>query len=196
MIRFSLHCDAGHDFEAWFRGNEDFEAQRGRGLVTCPACGTSSVEKALMAPAVSTARVREARLDAVRQALSVAGSQQPQPSGALPVPTAGPQADAGASARAAVPLETLADAPSAAVSVTGTMKAQGDVVEKLRALRREMMANATDVGEAFPEEARKIHYGEAEARGIYGAASGEEVRELLDEGIAVLPLPSLPEDHN
>ena len=59
MIRFSLACGQGHAFDGWFRSNEDFEQQNGRGLVSCPACGSASVSKALMAPAVSTARKRE-----------------------------------------------------------------------------------------------------------------------------------------
>ncbi|MEQ1930578.1 MAG: DUF1178 family protein [Parvularculaceae bacterium] len=45
------------------------------------------------------------------------------------------------------------------------------------------------VGERFPEEARKIHYGETSARGIYGEASGPEVKALIDEGVEVAPLP-------
>ncbi|MCX8102607.1 MAG: DUF1178 family protein [Geminicoccaceae bacterium] len=62
----------------------------------------------------------------------------------------------------------------------------------LRALRAHVEANFEHVGERFPEEARKIHYGEAEARDIYGEATGEEVRSLLEEGIDVRPLPWLP----
>lgn len=54
---------------------------------------------------------------------------------------------------------------------------------------RHVMANTEDVGERFAEEARKIHYGEAEERAIRGQASREETRELLEEGISVLPLP-------
>ncbi len=54
---------------------------------------------------------------------------------------------------------------------------------------RHVMANTEDVGERFAEEARKIHYGETGERGIRGQASAEEARELLDEGIGVLPLP-------
>ena len=57
----------------------------------------------------------------------------------------------------------------------------------MKALRH-VMANTEDVGERFAEEARKIHYGESEERGIRGQASAEETRELLDEGIGVLPL--------
>ncbi len=54
---------------------------------------------------------------------------------------------------------------------------------------RHMARGAEDVGERLPEEARRIHYGEAEPRNIRGAASRDEVEELLDEGIAVMPVP-------
>lgn len=56
-------------------------------------------------------------------------------------------------------------------------------------LVRHVMANTEDVGERFAEEARKIHYGESQERGIRGQASRAETQELLEEGIAVLPLP-------
>jgi hypothetical protein len=54
---------------------------------------------------------------------------------------------------------------------------------------REVMANTEDVGERFPEEARRIHYGESEGRGIRGQASAQETEALLEEGISVMPLP-------
>jgi len=57
---------------------------------------------------------------------------------------------------------------------------------------RHVLANTEDVGERFPEEARRIHYGESEERGIRGQASPEQRQELLEEGIGVLPLP-IPE---
>jgi hypothetical protein len=56
------------------------------------------------------------------------------------------------------------------------------------------MSQSEDVGRAFPEEARRIHYDEAPSRAIRGQASLEETRELLEEGIEVLPLPRPPED--
>jgi hypothetical protein len=54
---------------------------------------------------------------------------------------------------------------------------------------RRMLENTDDVGERFPEEARRIHYGEIEARGIRGQASAEERQALLDEGIEIMSLP-------
>ncbi|NWH07692.1 MAG: DUF1178 family protein [Alphaproteobacteria bacterium] len=63
------------------------------------------------------------------------------------------------------------------------------VRERLAALRKMVEETHEDVGRAFAEEARKIHYGEAEERGIYGDATLEEVKELTEEGIDVLPLP-------
>jgi hypothetical protein len=53
MIVFDLSCGGGHVFEAWFGSTEDYEGQRGRGLVTCPMCGASEVTKAVMAPNVA-----------------------------------------------------------------------------------------------------------------------------------------------
>jgi len=61
--------------------------------------------------------------------------------------------------------------------------------ERMAELRDEMIKNADDVGTDFAEEARRIHYGETEKRQIYGHTSLDEVQELIEEGISVLPLP-------
>lgn len=141
MIRFSLHCDRAHDFEGWFRSNDDFETQRKRGFVSCPECGSQVIEKALMAPAVSTSRKQD------KIALVI-----------------------------------------------------GDEQRKMLAALKEMSAkvreNAENVGDKFAEEARKIHFGETEARGIYGAATVDEARGLAEDGIDFLPLPVFPDDRN
>ena len=54
MIRYRLQCSEGHGFEGWFRSSDDYDGQRKRRLVTCPTCGTTKVEKAIMAPSVVT----------------------------------------------------------------------------------------------------------------------------------------------
>jgi hypothetical protein len=67
---------------------------------------------------------------------------------------------------------------------------------KLKELRDHLTKNAENVGGKFPEEARKMHYGETEHRSIYGEASPQEAKELLDEGVELHPLPVLPDDRN
>ena len=52
MIRYALVCDRKHNFEIWFNNSADYDKQRKRGLVTCPACDSKKVEKAIMAPAI------------------------------------------------------------------------------------------------------------------------------------------------
>ena len=52
MIKYALGCSEGHEFESWFPDSEAYEKQRKRGLVACPECGSTAVDKAIMAPAV------------------------------------------------------------------------------------------------------------------------------------------------
>ena len=75
MIRYSLICDKSHGFEGWFASSDAFDKQAKRKLITCPACGSVKVEKALMAPNVVTSRKKAARTPAV-EAAPVASSPQ------------------------------------------------------------------------------------------------------------------------
>ena len=68
--------------------------------------------------------------------------------------------------------------------------------EAMREFRKKVTEGAENVGDRFAEEARKIHYQEAKARGIYGEATLEEARKLAEDEIEFLPLPSLPEERN
>lgn len=88
-----------------------------------------------------------------------------------------------------------------APAVAGTKKTVQDepsgppqamMMEALSRLRRHVEENFDDVGDAFAKEARAIHEGRAEERGIYGQASPKEVRELVEDGIPVAPLPPEP----
>lgn len=79
MIKYSLVCEKGHEFESWFSNSDSFDTQAKRGLVDCPHCGSIRVSKALMAPQVSTARNKEARAERIRAQAA-----------ALPVPAAVP----------------------------------------------------------------------------------------------------------
>ncbi len=79
---------------------------------------------------------------------------------------------------------------------THRLAAHGELAKVMRKLRAEIESKAEYVGQRFSEEARKIHYEEAPARGIYGEATREEAQALSEEGIEFFPLPALPEDHN
>jgi hypothetical protein len=161
MIRYSLHCERDHAFESWFQDSAAYDAQVKRKLVSCPVCGSVSIEKAIMAPRI----------------VGKKGRDRAEPA---PAPPAAP-----------------AEAPSTATGPAPLMLAQErELRAKLKELRDHIVSNADNVGERFPNEARKMHYGETEHRPIYGEASPEEARALIDEGVEVSPLPVLPEDRN
>jgi hypothetical protein len=61
MIRYDLRCQNGDEFDAWFGSMADYDAQAAKGLIQCPHCGSTHVEKAPMAPAVRTSRAKEAQ---------------------------------------------------------------------------------------------------------------------------------------
>jgi hypothetical protein len=65
MIKYALICDQEHEFESWFPNADAFDTQVKRGFVECPLCQSKNISKALMAPAVSTSRRKEARAQAI-----------------------------------------------------------------------------------------------------------------------------------
>jgi len=157
MIRYNLRCDRSHTFESWFQSSSAYESQEKRKLVSCPSCGSTKVERAIMAPQIVSKKGRE-----------------------VAVPES-----------AAMPVE----AP-AAESTPLLMAQERELRAKLKELRDHITKNADNVGERFPNEARKMHYGDIEHRPIYGEASPDEARALIEEGVEVSPLPVLPDDRN
>ncbi len=156
MIRYALACDKGHNFESWFPDSVAYDKQTKRKLVTCPYCGSAKVEKAIMAPRLSSA-----------------------------------------SKKRSVPSEVPAVAAPAANSPVAMMSPQEqEFRSKLKELREHLTKNADNVGQKFPDEARKMHYGEIEHRSIYGEATPKDAKELLEEGIEFHPLPILPDERN
>lgn len=138
MIVFDLRCARAHVFEAWFGSSSDFADQRARGLIACPVCDDTSIEKAAMAPAV---------------------------------PAKGNQRTAGSAAMAA-----------------GDPEAVKAMLKTLAELQKSMIVKSEYVGGRFADEARAIHHGESDARGIYGETSPAEAVALRDEGISAMPL--------
>ena len=168
MIRYSLVCERKHDFEVWFKNSADYDKQSKRGLVTCPSCGSEKVEKALMAPSLGR------------------GTKKGSSDIAVPIEAPPPEA--------AAPAESKAPENKAQVAMMSPQ--EREFRTKLKELREHLTKNAENVGGKFPEEARKMHYGEIEHRSIYGEASPKDAKELADEGIEFHPLPVLPDEHN
>lgn len=149
MIVFDLICDTGHCFEGWFGSSGDFAEQRESGLLCCPECGSQTVSKAPMAPAVSPK-----------------GNARPEASSS-------PDEDAGQHPVSNKPM------PAEVQKALATLaEAQAKALEK-----------STWVGDKFAEKSREMHYGETDEMPIHGQASAEEAKNLIDEGIAVAPLP-------
>jgi hypothetical protein len=96
-----------------------------------------------------------------------------------------------AAAPTSEPTDVAAPAPASLM-----MAQERELRAKLKELRDHIVKSADNVGERFPTEARKMHYGEIEHRPIYGEASPDEARSLIEEGVEVSPLPVLPDDRN
>jgi hypothetical protein len=138
MIAYSLRCANNHAFDGWFASSAAFEDQAAAGLVECPECASTKIEKAPMAPSLS-------------------GTKK-------------------------------------TVLATEERKTLRQFVAGMRQYVKD---NSDYVGKAFPEEARKIHYGETEERHIYGEASPEEAKALIEEGVEIAALPpDLDEETN
>ena len=158
MIHYNLRCERGHSFESWFQSSSAYESQEKRKLVSCPACGSTKVERAIMAPRIVSKKSRDSA-----------------------APTPAPAAGTEVTAPTSTPL---------------MMAQERELRAKIKELRDHIVKNADNVGERFPNEARKMHYGDIEHRPIYGEASPDEARALIDEGVEVSPLPVLPDDRN
>jgi hypothetical protein len=166
MILFDLKCSHGHGFEAWFKSGNAYEAQVAAGEIVCPLCGDRGVSKAPMAPRIARFRSEKGR------------SEAPPPE---KPPSEGARTGSGTPA---APQST----PQSALQAT----LHAEVLARLGEMRRQVEENCDYVGDRFAEEARRIHYGEVDPRGIYGEASDAEAADLTEEGIAFSRMPWLP----
>jgi hypothetical protein len=94
------------------------------------------------------------------------------------------------------PAPAPAPAQAAPTPVAMISPQEREVRAKLKELRDHLTKNADNVGAKFPEQARKMHYGEIEHRSIYGEATPDDAKALAEEGIEFHPLPILPDDRN
>lgn len=155
MIVYDLECRAGHHrFEGWFKSSDDYAAQQGRGLVTCPHCGSADVGKAVQAPR-----------------LARKGNQLPEQPATRPKPAPSPPEPAAPVANAPLPPQAV------------------EMMQALATMQAEALKSSRFVGSSFADDARAMHYGERDAETIHGQATLAEAKELLEEGIGVMPLP-------
>jgi hypothetical protein len=177
MIRYALLCEAGHEFESWFRNSAGFEEQAKRGFVACPDCGSVRVERAIMAPNVARTDRGPRLLEATAEAVTA-----PATGGTSAATPAEPATTANA-----------ADAPAPVVLMGEKERA---VRQLLTAIHAQIVETAENVGNRFADEALKIHHGETESRPIYGEASPDDARMLAEEGVEFMALPRLPGARN
>ena len=137
MIKYALACDHDHDFEGWFGSSSDYDDQAARGLLDCPLCGSKTVRKQIMSPAIAGTKAR---------------TSTPEPSAQM--------------------REMMMTAASE--------------------VRRQVEDSFDYVGDRFAKEARDIHEGRSEDRGIYGEATPKEVKALVEDGVKVAALPPPP----
>lgn len=167
MIKYELQCEHEHTFESWFRDSAAYDRMAEQGVLQCPECGSVRVAKALMAPRLARKKGHDEREDARRRSATATA--------------------------AAVVGQMAAALPVAPATGAGGAVDPGAVRQVLRAVRTYVEQNFDYVGNSFAEEARKIHYGETDARAIYGEATPEEQATLQDEGVDIYTLP-IPQD--
>ncbi|MEJ6004271.1 DUF1178 family protein [Paucibacter sp. AS339] len=177
MIVLNLACSHDHLFEGWFGSTHDFETQLTQGQLTCPICADKDVRRMPTAARLNVSHLRGS--DKATNA-QTAVAQNPSGTGA----TGG----ATPIARHAQVADEPQTAPATMEEATLRQQMQAMVLHAVR----EVIAKTEDVGNQFAEEARRIHYGEAEERGIRGQTSADELEALADEGIDVLALPLPP----
>ena len=182
MIKYQLICDNAHSFEGWFQNAEAHDNQFASGVIACPVCETTSVKKALMTPSLASPKMRKTP---TRHTPSTNMPENTdQQTDMAPIASS-----SGAPALAKSPEKPSEKTPEKVVEQMAKM------MSELRQLQRKIRSECRDVGNDFAEEARKMHYGEAEPEGIYGHATEEERAELDDEGIDIVELPLLPRDN-
>lgn len=165
MIVFDLKCEDNHVFEAWFRNSETYEVQVVDGQIECPFCGSIEISKSLMSPNIAAKGNRHDQ------------TQDNKMSKLL-------SADHMIAASANVP-------DSMEASAEDVKRALEHMHNTMKNYRNHVKKECEYVGENFAAEARDIHEGNAENRGIYGEATLEDTEDLLSDGIDILPVPGL-----
>jgi hypothetical protein len=175
MIQYTLKCSNGHKFDSWFQSASAFDTLKARGLVCCDACGSAEVEKAIMAPRVQSGR----KADAAKREAALREAQ------------AAPQAQAKDNQN--IPAKQAQNTGAPAANERPNLRNPNSDQERMLAdMKRQVEENSEYVGTSFAQEARAMHVGDAPERAIHGEANLKEAKELIEDGVPVLPLPFAP----
>lgn len=157
-----LQCDAAHSFEGWFGSEQDYQDQVAKGLVACPMCASTAIVKKLSAPRLN-----------------------------LKSASSGPEAGT-ATVASTLPASSINDASINTLKADAAVDVMSAASQELQArmlhAMREVISQTEDVGDQFASQARSMHYGESPPKAIRGQATPEQARELVEEGIDVMPL--------
>ncbi len=165
MKVYNLACPLDHRFEGWFASEEDCLAQQDKGMLACPICDSTDITRMPSAPRIAKS------------------SSSKEESSSTDLAISNPD---GGTAAGVINGDMLA--------LTGSDHSQLEAQVQAAFLKgmRELMGRSEDVGTAFAEEARKIHYKESPERSIRGQTTLDEAEALREEGIEVMAVPMLP----
>lgn len=165
MKVYNLACPLDHRFEGWFASEEDCLSQQDKGMLACPICDSTDITRMPSAPRIAKSSSGKEESSSTDLAIS-------NPDGGV---VAG-----------VINGDMLA--------LTGNDHSQLEAQVQAAFLKgmRELMGRSEDVGTAFAEEARKIHYKESPERSIRGQTTLDEAEALREEGIEVMAVPMLP----
>jgi hypothetical protein len=166
MKVYNLSCPLDHRFEGWFASEEDCLAQQDKGMLACPICDNTEIMRMPSAPHIAKSGPAKRPIKS-SESTELAVSNVNAPTGNLSGDVLG---------------------------LTGNDHGQLEAQVQAAFLKgmRELMGRSEDVGNAFAEEARKIHYNESPERSIRGQTTIDEAEALREEGIEVLAVPMLP----
>lgn len=167
MIQYTLKCAEGHRFDSWFKSASAYDKLHKAGHVTCVFCGSSDVEKAMMAPRLNVKENSKA---------APLGEHASEPTPTPPAP-----------ATTATPPQPVKPAQPVSLSEPGS-----ELEQAIKKFKKHVEANSDYVGKNFAKEARAIQSGDAPERAIWGETKLEDAKALIEDGVPVTPLPFTP----
>jgi len=173
MISFDLECTGEHRFEGIFKDYQAFDEQLKKEMIECPVCGDKKIKRLFTGCSIQTGASAPGAID----------------THGCPADTQGRAPQSGEEA----PLPVGSSRPVTSIRPEGNTQ---NIFEMIRVLREYVTKNYENVGRNFADTARAIHYGVEEHRDIYGESTPQEIKDLVDEGISILPLPDVDTAEN